>query len=104
MKTSISERKHGIHWTVWMQLEDLDFEDDLALLSHTHEQMQMTTVSIAPASTSVDLNIHKGKVRSSSAIRRTPTQSHLMAKLWKMWNPTPNWEAPSMNKEVQIQM
>ncbi|VDP04154.1 unnamed protein product [Schistosoma margrebowiei] len=34
METSISEGKHGIQWIGRMQLDDLDFADDLALLSH----------------------------------------------------------------------
>ncbi|VDO52788.1 unnamed protein product [Schistosoma margrebowiei] len=40
MKTSTSEGKHGIQWTAQNQLDDLDFADDLALLSHAQEQMQ----------------------------------------------------------------
>ncbi|VDP59111.1 unnamed protein product [Schistosoma curassoni] len=35
VKTSTSQGKHGIQWTAWMQLDDLDFADDLALLSDT---------------------------------------------------------------------
>ncbi|VDO74132.1 unnamed protein product [Schistosoma margrebowiei] len=38
MKTSTSEGKHGIQWTARNQLDDLNFADDLALLSRTHEQ------------------------------------------------------------------
>lgn len=30
-----SQKKHGIQWIPWMQLDDLDFADDLVLLSHT---------------------------------------------------------------------
>ncbi|KAH9591680.1 glycolipid transfer protein domain containing [Schistosoma haematobium] len=63
MKTSTSEGKHGIQWTAQNQLDDLDFADDLALLSHTHEQMQIKTASVAAVSSSVDLNIHKGKIK-----------------------------------------
>ncbi|VDP69755.1 unnamed protein product [Schistosoma curassoni] len=55
MKTSTSEGKHGIQWTAQNQLDDLDFADDLALLSHTHEQMQIKTTSVAAASTSAVL-------------------------------------------------
>ncbi|VDO84770.1 unnamed protein product, partial [Schistosoma margrebowiei] len=40
MKTSTSEGKHGTQWTFRMQLDDLDFADDLALLSQTQQQMQ----------------------------------------------------------------
>ncbi|VDP34389.1 unnamed protein product [Schistosoma margrebowiei] len=61
MKTSTSEGKHGIKWTSRMQLEDLDFADDLALLSQTQQQMQEKTNSVAAASAAVGLNIHKGK-------------------------------------------
>ncbi|VDO61394.1 unnamed protein product [Schistosoma margrebowiei] len=61
MKTSISEGKHGIQWTSRMQLDDLDFADDLALLSQTQQQMQEKTTSVAAASAAIGLNIHKGK-------------------------------------------
>ncbi|VDP49423.1 unnamed protein product [Schistosoma margrebowiei] len=63
MKTSTSEGKHGIQWTARNQLDDLDFADDLALLSRTHEQMQMKTASVAAVSASVGLSIHKGKTK-----------------------------------------
>ncbi|VDO90328.1 unnamed protein product [Schistosoma margrebowiei] len=41
-----------------MELDNLDFADDLAHLSQTQQQMQEKTTSIAAAS---GLNIHKGK-------------------------------------------
>ncbi|VDO89009.1 unnamed protein product [Schistosoma margrebowiei] len=63
MKTSTSEGKHGIQWTARNQLDNLDFADDLTLLSHTHEQMQMKTASVAAVSASVGLSIHKGKMK-----------------------------------------
>ncbi|VDO68681.1 unnamed protein product [Schistosoma margrebowiei] len=61
MKTSTSEGKHGIQWTSRMQMDNLDFTDDLALLSQTQQQMQEKTTSVAAASTAGDLNIYKGK-------------------------------------------
>ncbi|VDP05845.1 unnamed protein product [Schistosoma margrebowiei] len=33
MKVSTSDGKHGIHWTLWIQLDDMYFADDLSLLS-----------------------------------------------------------------------
>ncbi|VDP34023.1 unnamed protein product [Schistosoma margrebowiei] len=63
MRTSISERKHGIQWTAQNQLDDLDFADDPALLSHTHGQMQTKTASVAAVSASLGLSIHKGKTK-----------------------------------------
>ncbi|VDP80745.1 unnamed protein product [Schistosoma mattheei] len=44
-----------------MQLDDIDFAEDLALLSQTQQQMQEKTTSVAAASAAVGLNIHKGK-------------------------------------------
>ncbi|VDP76327.1 unnamed protein product, partial [Schistosoma mattheei] len=61
MKTSASEGKHEIQWTARMQLDDLEFSDDLALLSQTQQQMQGKTTSVAAASAAVGLNIHKGR-------------------------------------------
>ncbi|VDP69744.1 unnamed protein product [Schistosoma curassoni] len=44
-----------------MQLDDLDFADDLALLSQTQQQMQEKATSVATVSAEVSLNIHKRK-------------------------------------------
>ncbi|VDP46436.1 unnamed protein product [Schistosoma margrebowiei] len=38
-----------MQWTARNQLEDLDFADSLALLSHICEQMQMKTTSVVAA-------------------------------------------------------
>ena len=61
MKTSTTGGKHGIQWTARMQLDDLDFADNLTLLSQTQQQIQEKTTSVAAASAVVGLNIHKGK-------------------------------------------
>ncbi|VDP39645.1 unnamed protein product [Schistosoma margrebowiei] len=80
LKTSTSEEKHGIQWTSSMQLDDLDFADDLALLSQTQQQMQQNTISVAAASAAIVLNIHKGKnagedEQCSSSLSSTCTNS-----------------------------
>ncbi|VDO88596.1 unnamed protein product [Schistosoma margrebowiei] len=61
MQMSTSGGKHGIQWTARMKLDDLDFAHNLALLSHTQQQMQKKTTSVVAASATVSLNIHKGK-------------------------------------------
>ncbi|VDO82692.1 unnamed protein product [Schistosoma margrebowiei] len=63
MKTITPEGEHRIQWIRWMQLDDLDFAGDVALLSHTHEQIQANTTSAAAASISVCLKIHEIKCR-----------------------------------------
>ncbi|VDO54043.1 unnamed protein product [Schistosoma margrebowiei] len=61
METSTSEGKRVIQWTARVRLDDLDFADDLTLLSHTQQQMQEKTTSVAAVSAPVGLNIHKWK-------------------------------------------
>ncbi|VDP39232.1 unnamed protein product [Schistosoma curassoni] len=46
-----------------MQLDDLDFADDLALLFQTQQQMQEKMTSVAAASVSIGLNIYNGKIK-----------------------------------------
>lgn len=40
MKQTTNNERTGIQWSLTEHLEDLDFADDIALLSHTHQQMQ----------------------------------------------------------------
>ncbi|XP_073695611.1 uncharacterized protein [Garra rufa] len=63
MMTTTRERRTGIQWTLWSQLEDLDFADDLALLSHSQQQMQEKTSVLAVTSSQVGLNIHTEKTK-----------------------------------------
>ena len=59
MKTATKEKRNGIQWTMLTQLDDLDFADDLALLSHSHRQMQDKTTELALISAQVGLKINK---------------------------------------------
>lgn len=62
MKNSVNG-KTGIQWTITKKLEDLDFADDIALLSHTHAHMQEKTSKIAEKSAQVGLNINVAKTK-----------------------------------------
>ncbi|KAI0219914.1 hypothetical protein LSAT2_028559 [Lamellibrachia satsuma] len=63
MKTATKEKRNGIQWTMPTQLDDLDFADDLALLSHSHMQMQDKTTELALISAQVGLKINKRKTK-----------------------------------------
>ena len=67
MKKTTKYRRNGIQWTPWSQLEDLDFADDLALLSHSHQQMQEKTELLNTVSTQLGLNINRSKKRIMKA-------------------------------------
>ena len=63
MRKTTEQKKTGIQWTPWTQLEDLDFADDLALLAHNHQQMQAKTSDLANISEQVGLKIHESKTK-----------------------------------------
>ncbi|VDO89237.1 unnamed protein product [Schistosoma margrebowiei] len=73
MRTSTFARNHGTQWTARMQLDDQDFVDVLALLSHTQQQTQEMTTRVAAASATVGLNIYKEK---SKILRYSMHQSN----------------------------
>ena len=74
LKETTKGRRNGIQWTLWKQLDDLDFADDIAFISHTYEQMQAKTDYLDNISKQVGLKIHPlkskilkvGKVSSTS--------------------------------------
>ncbi|VDP88283.1 unnamed protein product [Schistosoma mattheei] len=67
-----------------MQLDDLDFGDDLALLSQTQQQMQEKMIGVVSAAAAVGLNIHKGKSKILPYNTVYTNRPHLTEKLWEV--------------------
>ena len=63
MKNTTSGQRNGIQWTMIEQLDDLDFADDLALLSHNHSQMQNKTSTLETVAASIGLRINREKTK-----------------------------------------
>ena len=63
MNKTTEGAKNGIQWTLWSQLEDLDFADDIALLAHNHQQIQDKTTRLRTISSQVGLDIHPEKTQ-----------------------------------------
>ena len=57
------QKRNGIQWKILTQLDDLDFADDLALMSHSHWQMQDRTTNLARISAQLGLKINKKKTK-----------------------------------------
>ena len=57
--------------TITTQLDDLDFADDLVLLSHNHRQMQEKTSQHETNSARTGLNINKKKKSKVKKINAT---------------------------------
>ena len=58
MKRAIQNNNTGIRLTLLPNLEDIDYEDDLALLSHTERHMQSKTSDLQRNSSLLGLKIN----------------------------------------------
>ena len=63
MKTETKGKRNGIQWKILTQLDDLEFADDLGLMSHSHLQMKDKTTDLARISAWVGLKINKNKTK-----------------------------------------
>ena len=61
MRQSTADQKTGIQWTFMKQLEDLDFADDICLLSHKWQQAQEKLCRVAEEAKKTGLQINIGK-------------------------------------------
>ena len=66
MRESTQGRRNGIQWTLWNQLDDLDFADDIALLAmaHKYTQMQDKTNQMEDSAAKLGLPVSKRKTKS----------------------------------------
>ena len=66
-KNSTDGERRGIKWTMTMTatttLEDLDFADDIALLSHRHQDMQEKTDAMATTAGNLGLKVSTKKTK-----------------------------------------
>ena len=74
MRETTEGGRNGIQWTMWEQLDDLDFADDIALLSHTQTQMKENTEKLSQTAIKLGLipNTAKTKVIKIHAKTNNP--------------------------------
>lgn len=61
MSAATNQKRNWIQWTLWSQLDDLDFADDLVLSWHNHQQMQEKTTDLHYTSVQARLTLNKQK-------------------------------------------
>ena len=73
MKTTTTGRNNGIQWTLWTSWMT-DFADNLALLSHNHNQMQdkTTRLETISARTGLKINTKKTELMKINTTANTP--------------------------------
>ena len=63
MRESTNGRKNGIQWSLWEQLDDLDFAVVIALLSHSYIQMQHKIRCLEETAAKLGLSVSKEKTK-----------------------------------------
>ena len=71
MKSVINGKRRGIRWTLTSLLEDLDFADDIALLSHRHQDVQTKIKYMTRKAGEIGLNISTKKTKHLRMNSRT---------------------------------
>ena len=76
MRRTTEDRNRGIRWTPFSYVEDLDYADDLGLLSHTHSHIQGKTQQLNIFAKQVGLNISskKTEIMALNTTNRSPVQ------------------------------
>ena len=74
MRSTTADRPRGIQWTMFRHLEDLDFADDIALLSSTkqHSQEKSQLLNTYAKQTGLNINRKKTQVMCINAANTTP--------------------------------
>ena len=72
LRSSLTGGNTGIRWTLFTHLEDLDYADDIALLSHLEKHMQDKTTRLYKNAASIGLNINKKKTEVMALNCREP--------------------------------
>lgn len=63
MRRTLEGDNTGIRWKLWSKLNDLDFADDIALLSSTRQQIQQKVSSLSNNSKATGLRINSAKTK-----------------------------------------
>ena len=76
MHRTTEDQVRGIRWTPFSYLEDLDYADDIALLSHTHTHIQEKTQRLNTFAKQVGLNVSRKKteIMALNATNTRPVQ------------------------------
>ena len=74
MKETVKAGKTGIQWTLTQCLEDLDFADDLCLISQKHQHIQTKTDKLTQtaAKTGLKVSVEKTKIMKLQTNQQIP--------------------------------
>ena len=78
MRQSTADQKTGIQWTFNKPLEDLDFADDISVLSHKQQNAQQKLCRVAEKAekTGFQINTGKSKIMKVNNKNQDPVKLH----------------------------
>ena len=71
------EKRQGIQWNLTSVLEDLDYADDVGLLSHRHQDIQQKIERLSQAANTIGLRINQKKTK----VMRTNTTNNSLIRV-----------------------
>ena len=77
MRRTVSEGQNGIRWKLTSKLDDVDFADDVALLSSTRQHIQDKTTRMDEAANRVGLRINLGKTKFFRTKKKKQTRINI---------------------------
>ena len=80
MRETVKQGQNGIQWTFTKQLDDLDFADDICLLSHSHKQMQKKSSKLTQGAEKTGLKITIQKTKLLKVNSTQPAKVQLKGK------------------------
>ena len=90
MKHSTRER-NGIQWSPTTQLHDLDFADDIVLLTQAFTHLQEKTATVQEEAAKQGLQINVGKTKTLRIGQTHATPIKIGDNLQKMCQPSHTW-------------
>ena len=76
MRRATADKPRGIVWGLTSFLEDCDFADDIALLSHSQKDLQEKTIRVEKIAKSVGLKINSGKTKLMKVKTKSSQKTH----------------------------
>ena len=76
MRRATADKPRGIVWGLTSFLEDCDFADDIALLSHSQKDLQEKTTRVEKIAKSVGLKINSGKTKLMKVKTKSSQKTH----------------------------
>ena len=100
MRRAVGSGENGIRWKFTSKLDDLDFADDIVLLSSTKQQIQDKTTRLEEEARRVGLKINEEKTKTMRINARNQENIIINGQILKMSMSLCTWGPKFVKREV----